>query len=84
MDSVIIILVLTTAVILWIITNLMFSLYHLYMKRKIEYQTRLLNILFSHLAIISQTGSLVSILFIFTSLGEQIYIAILEKFSSTM
>ena len=84
MDSAIIILVLTAAVILWIITNLMFSLYHLYMKRKIEYQTRLLNILFSHLAIISQTGSLVSILFIFTSLGEQIYIAILEKFSSTM
>ena len=84
MDSVIILLVLTAAVILWIITNLMFSLYHLYMKRKIEYQTRLLNILFSHLAIISQTGSLVSILFIFTSLGEQIYIAILEKFSSTM
>ena len=70
MDSVIILLVLTAAVILWIITNLMFSLYHLYMKRKSEYQTRLLNILFSHLAIISQTGSLVNILFIFKSLGE--------------
>ena len=61
---------LVLAVLLAILTNLMFSMYHLYMKRNSEYQTRLLNILFSHLALILQTGSLVNVLAIFSQLGK--------------
>ena len=63
------ILVLVVAVVLTLLTNLMFSMYHLYMRRNKEYQTRLLNILFCHLAAILQTCSLLH-LAIITDLGE--------------
>ena len=63
------ILVLVVAVVLTLLTNLMFSMYHLYMRRNSEYQTRLLNILFCHLAAILQTNSLLH-LAIITDLGE--------------
>ena len=58
------------AISLAIITNLMFTMYHLYMRRKSEYQQRLLNVLFSHLAVTLQIASFLNILNILTSLGN--------------
>ena len=49
--------VLVVAIVLTLLTNLMFSMYHLYMRRNSEYQTRLLNILFAHLALVFQASS---------------------------
>ena len=65
-----IILVMVVAISLGVITNLMFTMYHLYIRRKSEYQQRLLNVLFSHLAITLQIASFLNILNILTSLGH--------------
>ena len=70
MESTMIIFVMMVAVSLAIITNLMFTMYHLYMRRKSEYQQRLLNVLFSHLAVTLQIASFLNILNILTSLGN--------------
>ena len=64
------VLVSVVAVVLTIITNLMFTMYHLYMRRKSEYQTRLLNILFCHLAVTLQCCSLINVLTILSQLGR--------------
>ena len=63
------ILVLVVAVVLTILTNLMFTIYHLYMRRNSEYQTRLLNVLFCHLAVIFQIASFL-FLAVISDLGE--------------
>ena len=63
-------LVSVVAVVLTIITNLMFTMYHLYMRRKSEYQTRLLNILFCHLALTLQTCSLINLTTVLSHLGK--------------
>ena len=55
-----------------VIINLMFTLYHLYLRSNCDYQHRLLNILFCHLAITLQFGSLINILNIVRSLGLDI------------
>ena len=57
MEREILIFVLVVALVLTLLTNLMFSMYHLYMRRNSEYQTRLLNILFAHLAAVFQATS---------------------------
>ena len=58
------------AVVLTIMTNLMFTMYHLYMRRKSEYQTRLLNILFCHLAVTLQACSLLNLATVLSQLGN--------------
>ena len=63
-------LVLVVAVVLALLTNLMFSMYHLYMRRKSEYQTRLLNILFCHLAVTLQGSSLLNVATVLSELGK--------------
>ena len=61
---------LVVAVVLAIITNLMFTMYHLYMRRNSEYQTRLLNILFCHLALTLQSASIINVLTVFSQIGK--------------
>ena len=72
MESATIILVLVVALGLAVIINLMFTMYHLYLRSNPNYQHRLLNILFSHLAASLQLGSLINILNITRSLGLEI------------
>ena len=62
--------VLVVSIVLAITINLMFSMYHLYLRSNLDYQHRLLNILFCHLAITLQSGSLINILNIVRSLGH--------------
>ena len=78
MDSPTVVFVLVLAIVLAVIINLMFTLYHLYLRSNSDYQHRLLNILFCHLAITLQSGSLINILNIIRSLGLEIY----HQFSS--
>ena len=73
MDSPTVVFVLVLAIVLAVIINLMFTLYHLYLRSNSEYQHRLLNILFCHLAITLQFGSLINILNIVRSLGLDTY-----------
>ena len=70
--------VLVVSIVLAFTINLMFSMYHLYLRSNLDYQHRLLNILFCHLAITLQSGSLINILNIIRSLGLEIY----HQFSS--
>ena len=69
MERATVILVLGTALTLALIINLMFTLYHLYLRTNYNYQHRLLNILFCHLAATLQFGSLLNILNIVRLLG---------------
>ena len=70
METATVILVLVAAMVLAVILNLMFTMYHLYLRSNPNYQHRLLNILFSHLALTLQAGSLVNVLTIFSQLGN--------------
>ena len=54
----IILLTLTLSVVI----NFLFTMFHLYMRSKSEYQLRLLNVLYSHLALILQFGTLVNMI----------------------
>ena len=47
--------------------NFLFTMYHLYMRKKSEYQYRLLNLLYGQLALILQCGSLLNIVIIVRS-----------------
>ena len=69
MESAGVLLVLVAALVLAVIINLMFTLYHLYLRSNYNYQHRLLNILFCHLAVILQTSSILH-LAILSDLGE--------------
>ena len=69
MERATVILVLGTALTLALIINLMFTLYHLNIRTNYNYQHRLLNILFCHLAATLQFGSLLNILNIVRLLG---------------
>ena len=66
------------AVVLAIITNLMFTMYHLYMRRKSEYQTRLLNILFCHLALTLQSASIINVLTVVSQIGKYFQLKLLS------
>ena len=46
--------------ILSVVINFLFTMFHLYMRSKSEYHLRLLNVLYSHLALILQFGTLVN------------------------
>ena len=72
MEKATVIVVLAVAMILALVINLMFTMYHLYLRSNSNYQHRLLNILFSHLAATLQFGSLINILNIVRSLGPDI------------
>ena len=72
MEKATVIVVLAVALILALVINLMFTMYHLYLRSNSNYQHRLLNILFSHLAATLQFGSLINILNIVRSLGPDI------------
>ena len=54
----IILLTLTLSVVI----NFLFTMFHIYMRRKSEYQFRLLNVLYSHLALILQFGTLLNMI----------------------
>ena len=69
METATVILVLVAALVLAVIINLMFTMYHLYLRSNYNYQHRLLNILFSHLAASLQLGSIINVLNIVRSLG---------------
>ena len=47
-----------------VMINFLFTMYHLYMRKKSEYQYRLLNLLYGQLALILQFGSLLNIIII--------------------
>ena len=72
MEKATVIVVLAVALILARVINLMFTMYHLYLRSNSNYQHRLLNILFCHLAATLQFGSLIDILNILRSLGPDI------------
>ena len=73
MESSTVMLVLGSALTLALIINLFFTMYHLYLRTNYNYQHRLLNILFSHLAATLQFASLLNILNIVRLLGLEIY-----------
>ena len=72
MDRATVLVVLVLALVLALVINLMFTMYHLYLRSNSNYQHRLLNILFCHLAATLQFGSLINILNIVRSLGPYI------------
>ena len=72
MERATVILVLVVALVLAVIINLMFTMYHLYLRSNYNYQHRLLNILFSHLAASLQLGTIINIINIARSLGLEI------------
>ena len=51
-------------VLLCLVINLLFSMYHLYKRRKSEYQHRLLNVLYGHLAMTLQLGTFLNMVII--------------------
>ena len=51
-------------VVLCLVINLLFSMYHLYKRRKSEYQHRLLNVLYGHLAMTLQLGTFLNMVII--------------------
>ena len=63
------VIVLSIVIVLIILINLTYTLYHLYMKKKAEFSNRLLNVLYSHVAIYIQIGSLINFFLILYSLG---------------
>ena len=63
------VIVLSVVIVLIILINITYILYHLYMKKKAEFSNRLLNVLYSHVAIYIQIGSCVNFLLILHSLG---------------
>lgn len=62
------VIVLSVVIVLIILINISYILYHLYMKKKTEFSNRLLNVLYSHVAIYIQIGSFVNFLLILHSL----------------
>ena len=72
----------TTFVLLKIIMiNTTYTFYHLYMRKKIEFESRMLNILYAHIAVLLQLGSLINLLLILHELhvwemGKWIYLFI--------
>ena len=56
--------ILLVTFLLSILINFLFTMYHLYMRKKSEYQYRLLNLLYGQLALILQFGSLLNIVII--------------------
>ena len=72
MERATVLVVLVAALVLVLIINLMFTMYHLYLRSNSNYHHRLLNILFCHLAATIQFGSLINILNIVRSLGLEI------------
>ena len=56
--------ILVTTFLLSLLINVLFTMYHLYMRKKSEYQYRLLNLLYGQLALILQFGSLLNIVII--------------------
>ena len=63
------VIVLSIVIVLIILINITYILYHLYMKKKAEFSNRLLNVLYSHVAIYIQIGSLINFFLILNSLG---------------
>ena len=63
--SVVSLLVIT--LLLSLLINVLFTMYHLYMRKKSEYQYRLLNLLYGQLALILQLGSFLNIVIIVRS-----------------
>ena len=55
-------------ILLSVMINFLFTMYHLYMRSKSEHQYRLLNVLYCHLALILQFGSVLNIINILRSL----------------
>ena len=58
----------TVVIIIIILIQLIYTMYHLYMNKKIEYKSRLLNILYSHLAMILQASSITELFLILDDL----------------
>ena len=58
---------LVTTLLLSLLINVLFTMYHLYMRKKSEYQYRLLNLLYGQLALILQLGSFLNIVIIVRS-----------------
>ena len=48
-----------------IMINITYTFYHLYMRKKIEFESRMLNILYSHIAFIMQLGSIINLILMF-------------------
>ena len=63
------VIVWSVVIVLIILINITYILYHLYMKKKTEFSNRLLNVLYSHVATYIQIGSFVNFLLILHSLG---------------
>ena len=51
-----------------IMINITYTFYHLYMRKKIEFESRMLNILYSHIAFIMQLGSIINLIIILQTL----------------
>ena len=45
-----------------IMINITYTFYHFYMRKKIEFESRMLNILYSHIAFIMQLGSIFNLI----------------------
>ena len=62
------IIIIAVVILMIIFINIIYLLFHLYMRKKNEFETRLLNILYSHLAVWYQVGSLVNFFLILRGL----------------
>ena len=64
MELISVVSILLVTFLLSLVINFLFTMYHLYMRKKSEYQYRLLNLLYGQLAVILQLGSLLNIVII--------------------
>ena len=62
------VLIISTVIAQILVTNLVYTMYHLYMRRLPDSQSRLLNVFYSHVAILLQIGSFFSVLLLLQSL----------------
>ena len=68
MELISVVSILLITFLLSLLINFLFTMYHLYMRKKSDYQYRLLNLLYGQLALILQFGSLLNIVIIVRSL----------------
>ena len=63
------VLIIFTVIAQILVTNVVYTMYHLYMRKLPDSQSRLLNVFYSHVAILLQIGSFFSVLLLLQSLN---------------
>ena len=73
------VILLCLVILMILMINWMYSVYHIFMRKKVEFASRLLNVLYSHLAIWLQIGSFINLFIViqdfeFFNFGKFIFV----------